>query len=48
MFNDPLIGAKAQKSLGGNDPVMQLNIKIQNQMNRNYNIFFNKYIINRR
>lgn len=46
MFNGPLIVAKAQKSHGGNDPVMQLNVEIQNQINRNYSIIFNKYIIN--
>lgn len=48
MFNDPLIVAKAQKTHGGNDPVMQLNVKIPKQFNLNYIIFFNKYIINRR
>lgn len=45
MFNDPLIVAKAQKTHGGNDPAKQLNVEIQKQINRNYSIFFNKYII---
>lgn len=31
MFNGPLIVAKAQKTHGGNDSVMQINVEIQNK-----------------